>query len=334
MTRELLSLRKETFVMSHHFCFVRFRVVFLSILSGLAVLYWGAAQIHAQTSASVDRARLTQSQAPDISPEGVEGGHAVSSPNDADLGEQQILKRVDRYQPFTVSVGMPFYWTSNVALARSGERSDFIEAPVAGIYYEPRITQTLYGLVDVREQLFFYDKYDNFNVGAFDVDVGLSCFLPQMDNLILRAQYNYNRLTMKDSFDDFFSNHALIFNAEVPVRLGRAQQISFGTTAHISLTADPEAPRRNDYEAYVGYTANLTRAFNVNAVGRFVIRDYYHQDSRVDVSEVLSVTANYRVTKYFTASALSTLAASQSNHSVFDYNVANVGGALSLAIKF
>ena len=30
-------------------------------------------------------------------------------------------------------------------------------APAAAAFYEPRITPNLYGLIDVREQLFYYD---------------------------------------------------------------------------------------------------------------------------------------------------------------------------------
>jgi hypothetical protein len=40
------------------------------------------------------------------------------------------------------------------------------------------------------------------------------------------------------------------------------------------------------------------------------------------------------VNKYLTVSAVSTLAASQSNQSVFEYNVANLGGAVALSVKF
>jgi hypothetical protein len=314
---------------------LRFSVVFYPAL--LAVCLLAAPAATAQTGQDVDRAQLARTDAPfgaGISPTGVEGGHAAASPNDSDLGEQEILKRADRYQPFTASVGAPFYWTSNVALSRTDEKSDFVIAPVAAVYYEPRITPTFFGLVDVREQLFYYNKYDEFNFGAFDVDVGFAYLLPQMENLVLRAQYNYNRLTTRDSFDDFFSNHAFIFNAEVPVRFGRAQQIAFGSTANISLTADPETPRRNDYEAYLAYSVSVTRAFYVNAVGRLVLRDYYHQDSRVDMSEILAVSASYRVNRFFTASAISSVAANQSNHSVSDYTVGNVGGAVSLSVKF
>jgi hypothetical protein len=310
----------------------RFRFVFMSILC--APLLVCAQQTATAQADAADRASLAQTQTPDLTPGITEQGRTVSSPNDADLGEQEILKRAERYQPFTVSASVPIYWTSNVALAHSGEKSDVVEAPVIGLYYEPRITQQLYGFVDVRDQQFYYDRFDSFDFGAFDVDVGVSYIMPQLDNLILRAQFNYERLTKKDSFDDFFSNYAIILNAELPYRFGRAQQLSFGTTANISVDADPEPPRRNDYEVYVGYTAQLTRAFNVNAVGRFVVRDYYHQNSRVDVSEILSLTANYKINKFFTASAISSLAASQSNHSVFDYKVANLGGGLSLAVKF
>src|SRR5204862_4132954 len=65
-------------------------------------------------------------------------GNVAAAPGDADLGEQQILKRVEGYQPFTISAGAPFYWTSNVALTRSGEQSDFVVAPAVAAFYEPR----------------------------------------------------------------------------------------------------------------------------------------------------------------------------------------------------
>jgi hypothetical protein len=290
-------------------------------------------------SVQADQRELVRSQSPspfgpNVPPSGVADGRVVPTPNDSDLGEQQILKRVEEYEPFTVSVGAPFYWTSNVALTNSGEQSDFIVAPAAAVFYEPRIARTLFGLIGVREQLFYYDRFDGFDFGSFDFEIGLRYLLPQCHNLLLRVEYDYNRLTTKDSFDDFFSNHAIIASAEVPFRFGRAQQVSLGASANINAAGDPEPPRRNDYEVYAGYSANLSRALSVSAVGRFVVRDYYHQNSRVDVSEILALGANYRVTKFLTAGAVATFAASQSNHSVFDYEVANVGGVVSLWIKF
>jgi hypothetical protein len=313
----------------------------------LCVLVFASAnECSAQTA---NQAQLTREQAPlpfppTVPPSGVEGGHVVAAPGDADLGEQQILKRVEEYRPFTISAGAPFYWTSNVALTRSGEQSDFVVAPAAAAFYEPRITSTLYGLIDVREQLFYYDRFDNFDFGSFDFEVGLRYIVPQWHNLLLRLEYDYNRLTEKNSFAAFFQNHGFILNAEIPFRFGRAQQLVLGMDANISAAAEesnqPPPPnissisaRRNDYEVYLGYSVILTRSFFVNAVGRIVVRDYWEGD-RTDVSEILALTANYQLNKYLTVSAVSTLAANQSNHSVFDYEVANVGGAVALAVKF
>ena len=285
-----------------------------------------------------DQAQLARTQtgvaaAPNAFPSGVVEDHAVPSPNDPDLGEQEILKRVEGYQPFSASVAVPFYWTSNVALVGEGEQSDFLVAPTAALFYQPRITNTLYGLLGVREQLFYYDRFSELNFGSFYVNAGLVYSLPQVHNLVLRGQYVYERLTSKNSFHDFFSNHSFLLGAELPFQVGRAQQFSLGINANISFAAEPDPPERNDYEVYLGYSVRFSRAFSLDTVGRVVLRDYRLGD-RLDVSEILAVSANYNITKFLTASAMSTLAASQSNHSFFDYELANVGGVVSLSIRF
>jgi hypothetical protein len=304
-------------------------------------LFLIGAQLGAQAqNADVNRAQLTQSQAPSpfgpgvSPPEGTIEGHAIPGPNDTDLGEQAVLKRVERYEPWTATIASPVFYTTNVALIDRNEKHDVISAPVAAVFYQPRIINTLYGFADVRQQFFYYNHFNDFDFGSLDVEAGLIYFLPQFHNLVLRGEYDFNRLTFSDRIlDEFFTNHGLIFNAEIPFRLGRAQQVSLGAGANISVAADQQAPRRNDYEAYAGYTLYATRALSLNAVGRVVVRDY-HQNDRTDVSEILSLTASYALTNWWTMSAIATLTRSDSNHDVFDYSVANVGGAITLTAKF
>src|SRR5438105_1835799 len=287
------------------------------------------------TSQDVDRAQLLQGQTqppfgPSVTPGGIEDGRAAASPNDADIGQQEILKRVTGYQPFTASLACPIFYTSNVALTRSGELSDVVIAPVASVFYDPRITNTLYGHFGAREQVFYYGQYHSFDFGSFDAEAGLIYSLPQFHNLILRGEYDFNRLTFSDRIlDEFYSNHSLIASAELPFRFGRAQQLSLGADVNISVAADHESPRRNDYGVFLGYSVFLTRSLSLDSAGRVVVRDYYHGD-RTDVSEILAVSANYRLTNWWTASVISSFAASQSSHSVFSYNVANVGRAIAL----
>jgi len=291
------------------------------------------------SSQDVDRASLIQNQTQppfgtSTTPEGVEDGHAAASPNDADIGEQEVLKRTTTYQPISVSLSSPIFYTSNVALTRSGEMSDVVIAPMAAAYYQPRITKTLYATFDAREQIFYYGSNHAFDFGSLDVEAGLNYFLPQFHNLILRGEYDFNRLTLDDRLgDEFFSNHSIILNAELPFRFSRAQQLSVGVDTNISVAADHQSPRRNDYEGYLAYSLSLTRAFSINAVGRVVARDY-HQNGRTDVSEIISATATYRLTNWCSISAISSFAHSDSNKDVFDYDVGNVGGAVALQAKF
>ena len=285
-----------------------------------------------------DRARLLRSQA-EIQPvgigtaNGVDQNYAAASPNDPDLGEQAILKRVEKYEPFTIEVGAPIYYTSNVALVDRGAVSDVIIAPVAGITYAPKFSRTLYGEFSLRQQFFYYNENSGFNFASFDVLAGLVYYIPKLNNLTLRANIDYNRLTGTDNFDDFFSNYALQLSAEVPIRIGRAQQISFGVDANVSLYAHPEPPRRNDFGAYVGYAVNVSRSFSIDAAARVVARPY-DSGGRTDVSEVLALSANYRIRDYLTLSAISTFVANQSNRSVFDYQVFNIGGGVAVTWKF
>jgi hypothetical protein len=119
----------------------------------------------------------------------------------------------------------------------------------------------------------------------------------------------------------------------VPFRINRAQQIAIGFDADISLAAHPEPPRRNEYSFWVGYSVNVTRMFSIDATARLAVRDY-HQGDRTDVSEILSLAGNYHVNQWFTISVLTSFSWNQSDHEVFEYSVADIGGAISATVQF
>lgn len=317
-----------------HFVGLRSRLATGLVATALgATANWAdAQQVSVQDRAQLLRTPISQTD-PYSEENGVDNGQAVESPNDPDIGEQEILKRIERYEPFTVSISTPFYYTSNVALTRTAEMSDVLFAPAVGITYAPRFTGALFGSFTVQRQEFYYDEFGALDFGSFDFRAGLFYIMPKLHNLMLRAEYGYNRLTFSNSFNDFFTNHSIFLGAELPFRIGRAQQFSLGVGTNVSLHAEPSPPRRHEFDAYAGYSVRVTRALTLGAVGRIFVRDYSNID-RTDVSEVLSVTANYQITKCFSAGAASTLAWSQSSRSVFDYKVANIGGALSLSFKF
>lgn len=307
-----------------------------TVAAGMLSVASARAQI--SPSQSQDRAQLLRAQAgptysPNVTPSGEDQGYAVSTPNDKDLGQQEILKSIAEYQPFTVLVGSPFYYTSNVALVRNGAEDDVIYAPVVNVVYQPRITKTFFGEFALQQQFFVYDRFSELNFASFDAIAGFVYYLPRIHNLALRAHYDYNRLTDIDHFDEFFIDHSIYLAAEMPFQFGRAQQLSIGVDANLSFYAHPDGPGRHDFEIYAGYSVNLSRSFSITGVGRLALRDY-HDSDRTDVSEILALSANYQIRDWLTASFISTFAWNQSNHSVFDYSVANVGAGVALTLKF
>jgi hypothetical protein len=309
-----------------------------SLLICAAVVILGAQPTRGQAppGSAQNRAQLLGRQAypgPSATPGAETEGYPVTTPNDKDIGEQQILKRVEEYKPFTISVYSPFYWTSNAALVSRGEQDDILVAPGVTLMYEPRLTETLYAQVGVVQQFFFYDQVTELNFASLDAIAGLHYYLPQFHNLSLRGYYDYNRLTDTHDFDEIFVNHSIILNAELPFRIARAQHLLAGVALNLSFEGNPESPRRNNYSLYGSYDVALSRCFSLDAGFQFVVRDYY-SDDRTDVNEILSVSANYRVRDWLTLSGLSSFAWNQSNHSVFDYSVANIGGGVALTLKF
>ena len=317
--------------------FSKFPLRWLLFICAAALILAGqATQGQAPPGSAQNRAQLLGRQAypgPSATPSAETEGYAVTTPNEKDLGEQQILKRKEEYKPFTISIYSPVYWTSNAALVSRGEQDDVLFAPGVTLMYQPRITNTLYAQVGVIQQFFLYDRLPELNFANLDVIAGFVYYLPQFHNLSLRGYYDYNRETDTDNFDELFVNNSIILTAELPFRIARAQQLLVGVGLNLSFYGNPEPPRRNNYSIYANYDLALSRSFSLDAGFQFVVRDYYSGD-RTDVNEILAVSANYRVRDWLTLSALSSFAWNQSNHSVFDYSVANIGGGVALTLKF
>jgi hypothetical protein len=298
----------------------------------LCIAVPGMAQVN-----QVDRAQLFRANAPPgpLVPSALsteEQEYAPYSENNADLGTQRILQKIEEYKAWTVQLSLPIYYTSNVALVRNGEQSDAVFTPGMGVTYQPRITKTLYGEFSLQHQFFEYARFNEFDFTSLDAIAGLVYYLPQFHNLSLRVRYDFNRLT-DNNFDQFFTNHQLVVAAEMPFQFSRAHYLLVGGNVNISMEADPVHSQYDDYETFVAYALSLSRSFQVDAAVRIAVHDYRLGD-RVDLNELLSFSANYRIADWLAIGAISSFAWSQSNHSVFDYNVANVGGALTVTVRF
>ena len=82
---------------------------------------------------------------------------------------------------------------------------------------------------------------------------------------------------------------------------------------------------------HAAYAVGLTRAFSINSIRRVIV---YHLQSRsrTDVSEVLSLAANYPLASWRYVSAIGSFAHNDSNRAAFDGNeiLANIRSTITL----
>lgn len=171
------------------------------------------------------------------------------------------------------------------------------------------------------------------NFATFEGQGGLSYYLKDLGNLVVRALYDYDRLSGTDDFDGIFFSHGFLFNAELPIRLSHNQSLALGVNTRVNIKTHPGRAQRNEVEPYLDYTIGITREFFIDAYAEISLREYEARDRR-DGEGMVALSANYRLTNWLTGSVIGSLAANRSNISFYNYNVGNVGGAFELSLKF
>jgi len=283
----------------------------------------------------LDRAQLARPYNDQADANGVVDGRALSTPNDPDMGDQKVLGHATTDQPWNISASIPFYYTSNAALVRSNASNDFIFAPKVSLSYQPRLAGELFLTLNADEQNFVYARHDDLNFASFDGQAGLSYYLPQVNNLVLRALYDYEFLTdAMERESGTFSSHGVTFNIELPLALGQNQRFAIGLDSRIGLATHPDRSQRNELNPYLDYSLALSRSVTLEAYADFWLRRYQNDGSRREGGGSAALGASYHFSNWLTGSVLGSFAANRSNESFYNYNVANLGGTVTFAIKF
>jgi len=258
---------------------------------------------------------------------------AVPSSGDADLGQQLILKEKPKFRPFRVFGGFDSYYTTNVALAKTDQLDDAFFVGQVGASYQPRITESLYGEVTVREQFFRYDEFGVLDFDSFNAGGGLSYILRNFYDIALGGRFNFNRLTDEQQGQEFYKEYALTFTQQKAFVLSRAHYVYVGALQEVNMT-DPVIPQRNEYALFTGYQAKLTRNLEAGLYYRLSWFDYATQ-GRDDLNQNLSVSLSYKIMDWLSLDASTSFGFNNSNQpAFFNYDVINTGGGLSLNYKF
>jgi hypothetical protein len=262
----------------------------------------------------------------------VDGETAPASPGDSDIGVQQVLKRRDKLQPFTLFGDFSGFYTSNVALAKQGLQEDAFYVGTVGASWQPRITNELLGEVTVKQQFFRYDQTQALDFNSLNIGGGLTYVLRNFYDLTLFNRFNFQRLTDGEEDQEFYKEYRVSFGAQKVFPLAKAHYLFVGAGVDLPFS-DPYVSQRYEYSLYGGYHLDITRDFQANVFYRIAAYDYAvgHRD---DLNNNASIALTYEICDYLTLTGSFSAGFNNSNQPVFDYEVYNSGGGLTLKYKF
>lgn len=256
---------------------------------------------------------------------------APSSPGDADLGQQVILKRREKVEPLTAAMSIGGFATNNAALSHDNAEHDFFLVGDALVSYQRRLTKDLLGDLSVRQSVFRYDRFDELDFESLNIGGGVTYVAHSLWDMAFSIRYNFNRLTDGSKHDEFFKNHTLTLGAFKTFPLAKAHYLYAGYASTFGWS-DPVAPQRDEHGLYGGYHLNATRSLSADLFYRAAYFDYVN--NRDDINQTVAASLKYEPTKWLNVTLSTSLGFNNSNRNQFDYNVLNGGGTLAASIRF
>ncbi len=258
------------------------------------------------------------------------GGPATA---DDAFGTQVFLKRQERPQPFSAFAEIGAFVTNNVALARRDEIEDRFLVGTTGVAFSQRFAFNLRFDASARASAYRYDKFSELDFQSIDLSAGVAWTPPQLRGAEVLLRYTHTSLTTAEDTTEFYSNHAILLGVQKVVPFGRAQAVYFGASAQWSF-ADPEPAGRDEYVAYAGYRAQLTRSIDADLFYRYGRYVYREGEGRQDNNQTLSLALHYTPRPWLSFSATGFYGVNRSNRRAFDYDVGNVGVGLQVSLRF
>ncbi len=311
---------------------------------------WGGALIllallplHAQQSQLEQSQRFRTEALPRLDPasseeESTSFSESPGSPGDSDLGDQLLLFEEPPYNPFNVGASFTITHTNNVLLVDVNANDDRYVTYEGFVNYNPKFHNRLYGNFGYRHQFFHYQENGQLNFDSQTVTAGLSTPIPELWNILLYANYSYNRLTFAkgnaggDALTEFYRSHAATVGIYKTVSFSRAHYLYFGPNGKWALT-DPFTVARDEYSMLFGYNVDITRWLSANVSHVTTFHDYKSND-RDDINQSLSGVITVSPWSWLDISAISSYGTNNSSNEALNYEFFNIGGQVKASYQF
>ncbi len=253
--------------------------------------------------------------------------------SDDSFGAQVIFKRQEKPQPFNGFAEIAAFVTNNVALTKVDPVQDSFLVATTGASFTQRFAYNLRFDASARAAAYRYDKFPQLDFQSTDLSAGVAWSPPALRGAEILTRYTFTDLTTSEHTREFYKNHAILLGIQKVVPFSRAQAVYFGASAQWSF-ADPKPAGRDEYTAYGGYRAQLTRSLDADLFYRYGRYVYRYGKGRHDNNQTVSLGLHYTPKEWLSFSATGFVGADRSNRKTFNYDVANVGVGIQCSIRF
>jgi hypothetical protein len=257
--------------------------------------------------------------------------YAPRSPGDSDLGEQLLLRRNEKLDDFLVQADVFVFWTNNAEHVDTNRKSDAFWGWRSFVNWHPNITSQLIADVGVTQDWYRYDRFDDLDFETLAATAGLIYLEPRLKNVAFFAQYEFDRFTQ--DFDDLTRSHSIRAGAQKQFVFNRRSNLVTSLLGDWDFDNNVDSLKRNEYQAEVAWNYKLLQPLELTLSYRYTLFDYTEVD-RSDSLHSLNLCLVYSPNKWLQIYAGANYNFNNSNHAVYDYEAANMGGGVGAKVKF
>ena len=253
-----------------------------------------AASVHADVLS--DLSPFLGSSRPDYDPASIEPdsaagnpGYAPFSPADSDLGVQQVLGSYGGLPPVKVTFDTSVSYTNNAPGAfPSDDDAAWFSASRLAVSWRPRIACGWFADIGLAQDLFRFEGSKAVDFENSEPYLGVVKSIPELDDLVFFARYEYQRITTGNHSDSNYSAQRIRTGLQKDLLLTSRYQLSAGVDAAFDISANANALERNEYSADVSYTYWFADRLSSTLSWTGSMWDFSH-DGREDCSHIVGL---------------------------------------------
>ena len=260
-------------------------------------------------------------------------GFASPSPADADLGEQQLLARNQRYRPFSINANYSTTWTSNAFYTPNNPVSDVMMGVSLGAVVLPHLGNNFFfeGAGKIQGYRYFLNPVLDFN--SIQASAGLLKVFREFGDLGLYAKYEYAELFSPRGAGELLHEHSIVTGVRKMFQFSRANSLYLSAEASFSLGGDPSYALASEYLFFAAHQIQWSRYVQTSLFYQMQTLAF-QDDGRADFRNSLGFTVNFLPLKWLSFYSTTWLGWNASNQSQYNFFVANLGGGLGASINF